>query len=80
MTNAALAGAALPTTNDTVDGTNIVTSPAARPAREIHIDHASDWVAHRIATKFAVSPSVANLIAHLSGLRGSADSRWSKAA
>jgi len=65
MTNAALTGAALPTMDDTVDGTQIVTSPAARPA-----SRNSDLAAHLIAHRYGLAPHVSRLIAELAGLGG----------
>jgi hypothetical protein len=75
MTNAVLVGTALSTDcRNGDDGHTFPTPSAAASAREN-----SDWVARAIARRFGVSPSVAGLIADLSGLRGSVDSRWTKA-
>jgi len=55
-------------------------SEISRKADVACVDGDRDFdLALLIATRFGVSPSVAGLIAELSGLRGGGDSRWTKA-
>jgi hypothetical protein len=75
MNNAALAGAALPTMNDTVDGIQIVTLPAARPASR-NTPHADDGdfdLALIIARRHRLKPHIARLVVGLAGLAGNDD-------
>jgi hypothetical protein len=68
MTNAARR-APLPTINDTVDGTHIVTSSAARTAiRNSPQLHDIDLAVLVVAKRFGLAPHVSRLIVELAGL------------